>query len=435
MTLIQDVALLALPGGAAAVAGGTAVYFARSAARHRKDAGAANRRAKKAEQAAAARDEEAMHLVHSRLPALVYALQQGTGNPAAAYGAVLHQSLAGTDTDRAFQAVLEQVATALSEAAARSEGAARVAAQATTKSLQPLGYELQAAITKLLDAEHDPKTLELVQPIDHAASQMARRLQIIGVLTGTWPGRLRDDVPMLDALRGGVSRIRDYRRVRVPAAVPFHVAGRFVEPLVLMLAELMDNAARSSSPKTPVEVSVMEAHNAVSIEIHDAGPGMTPEVLHEARRRVSGAVPVQFTSLGNPAAFGLLGVGVLAAKYGFRVSLDLDHSRHGGARAVVQVPRTMLVPAPAPQPEPAQRPAAPHPAPAAGPSGEQQRYEVGADGLPLRRRHAAPPPTWEPTPAAPTAAPPPPLAGRALAAFIQGTRSAPVPTPNEEPNP
>ncbi|MEU7072926.1 ATP-binding protein [Streptomyces narbonensis] len=432
MTLIHDVALLALPGGVAA--GGAAVYFVRSAARHRKDADAANRRAKKAEQAAAARDEEAMHLVQSRLPALVYALQQGTGNPVAGYGAVLNQALAGTTTDRAFQHVLEQVAAALSEAAARSEGAARVAAQATTKSLQPLGYELQAAITKLLDAEHDPKTLELVQPIDHAASQMARRLQIIGVLTGTWPGRVRGDVPLLDALRGGVSRIRDYPRVRVPAAVPFHVAGRFVEPLVLMLAELMDNAARSSSPRTPVEVSVLEAHNTVSIEIHDAGPGMTAEVLHEARRRVSGKEPVQFTNLANPAAFGLLGVGVLAAKYGFRVSLDLEHSRHGGARAVVQVPRTMLAPAPTPQPEPAQQPAVPHRAATAEPSGEQQRYEVGADGLPLRRRHAAPPP-WEHAPAAPTAAPPPPRAGRALAAFVQGTRSASVPPPNEEPNP
>ncbi|WP_070201716.1 ATP-binding protein, partial [Streptomyces nanshensis] len=376
MTLIHDVALLALPGCAAA--GGAAVHFARSAARHRKDAGVANRRATAAERAAAARDEEAVHLVRSRLPALVYALQQGTGNPVATYGAVLHQALAGTTTDRVFQDVLEQVAAALSEAAARSEGAARVAAQATTKSLQPLGYELQAAITKLLEAEHDPKTLELVQPIDHAGSQMARRLQIIGVLTGTWPGRLRDDVPLLDALRGGVSRIRDYPRVRVPAAVPFHVAGRFVEPLVLMLAELMDNAARSSSPKTPVEVSVLEAHNTVSIEIHDAGPGMTPEVLHEARRRVSGAEPVQFTNLANPAAFGLLGVGVLATKYGFRVSLDLEHSRHGGARAVVQVPRSMLVPAPVPQSEPTPRLAAPHPAPAAsGQTPHQQRYEVG----------------------------------------------------------
>ncbi|MFI9210324.1 ATP-binding protein [Streptomyces sp. NPDC053253] len=429
-TLIQNAALLVLPGGVAASA--AAVHFARSATRHRKDAGAANRRATKAEQAAAARDEEAAHLVNSRLPALVYALQQGTENPVGAYGAVLHQVLVGTDTDRAFQAVLEQVATALSEVAARSEGAARVAAQATTKSLQPLGYELQAAITKLLDAEHDPKTLELVQPIDHAGSQMARRLQIIGVLTGTWPGRLRHDVPMLDALRGGVSRIRDYPRVRVPAAVPFYVAGRFVEPLVLMLAELMDNAARSSSPKTPVEVSVLEAHNAVSIEIHDAGPGMTSEVLHEARRRVSGTVPVQFTKLSNPAAFGLLGVGVLAAKYGFRVSLDLEHSRHGGARAVVQVPRTMLVPAPAPQPEPVQRPTAPRPAPAVSGPPSQQRYEVGADGLPLRRRPSAPPPQWE---GAPTAAPPPPLAGQALAAFIQGTRSAPAATPNEEPSP
>ncbi|MER6116099.1 ATP-binding protein [Streptomyces sp. NPDC001743] len=432
-TLIENAALLALPGGVAA--GVAAVHYARSAARHRKDASAADRRAANAERAAAARDEEAAYLVQSRLPALLYALQQQTEDPIAAYSAALHQSLAGTTIDHAFQELLEQVAGALSEAAARSEGAARVAVQATTKSLQPLVYELQAAITKLLDAEHDPKTLELVQPIDHAASQMARRLPIISVLTGGWPGRLRDDVVMLDVVRGGVSRIRDYRRVRVPATMPpIYVAGRLVEPLVLLLAELMDNAARSSSPQTPVEVSVLETHNAVSIEIHDAGPGMTPEVLHEARQRVSGAQPVQFTKLGNPAAFGLLGVGVLAAQYGFRVSLDLDHSRHGGVRAVVQVPRSMLVLAPAAPPEPAPGPAPAHPAPAVpGPHG-RQRYEVGPDGLPLRRPSALP--RREPAPpAAPAAAPPPPNAGQALAAFVQGTRSAPAPTPNEEPSP
>ncbi|MBZ3908435.1 ATP-binding protein [Streptomyces griseiscabiei] len=410
------------------------MHFARSAARHRRDAGAATRRATEAEQRVAARDEEAAYLASTRLPGLLYALQQGTGGPAV-YGALLHPELAHTDTGKAVQGVLEQVITALSEAAARSEGASRVAVQAATRSVQPLGYELQAAITKLLDSVYDDKTLGLVQPIDHAASQMIRRLQIHGVLTGMWPGRLRHDVPMLDAVRGGISRIRDYRRVQVPASVPLHVAGRYVEPLVLLLAELLDNAGRHSAPTTPVEVSVLQAHNSVSIEIHDAGPGMTPEALREAQRRVSGRDPVQFTGLSNPATFGLLGVGVLAAKYGFRVSLDLDHSRHGGVRAVVQVPRTMLAAEPLPQPEPAQRPAAPHPAPGAtsAPPG-QQRYEVAADGLPVRHRTAAPPP--QPYPAAEQAvAPPPPRAGRALAAFVQGTRPVPVSSPQEELNP
>ncbi|MET9778921.1 ATP-binding protein [Streptomyces sp. NPDC006367] len=421
MTSFLQEALIAVPYAVAAVAGGTAVHFARSSARHRKSAA-------DAEQRAAAQGEEAQHLAGSRLPGLIYALQHGAGGPAAV-GALLHQALAGTDTGRAHQAVLEQVATALSEATTRSEGAARVAVQAATRSVQPLGYEIQAAITKLLDAEHEPKTLELVQPIDHAASQMLRRLQILGVLTGMWPGRQRDDVLLLDAVRGSISRIRDFPRVHVPPACPLYVAGRYVEPLVLLLAELLDNAARHSAPTTPVEVSFVETHNGVSIEIHDAGPGMAPEALHEAQRRVSGQYPVEFTGLSNPASFGLHGVGVLAGRYGFRVSLDIEHSRYGGTRAVVQVPRTMLAPPPAQEPQhTVHRPDTAEPAPAAPTEQHHSPYPVAEDGLPVRRRGTA----AAPAQAAPGAEPPPPRAGHGLAAFARGTRSAHHP-PSQEP--
>ncbi|MFD1829805.1 sensor histidine kinase [Streptomyces desertarenae] len=429
MTPLLQEALTLAPYAVAVAAGGSAVHFARSTARHRRAADAATRRATDAEQRAAAQGEEAQHLAGSRLPGLVYAMQHGAGDPTA-FGALLHQALAGTDTGRAHQAVLEQVATALSEAATRSEGAARVAVQAATRSVQPLGYELQSAITKLLEAGHDDKTLELVQPIDHTASQMARRLQILGVLTGMWPGRQRDDVPLLDAVRGGISRIRDFPRVQVPPARPLYVAGRYVEPLVLLLAELLDNAARHSAPTTPVEVSFVETHNGVSVEIHDAGPGMTPEVLHEAQRRVSGRYPVEFTGLSNPAAFGLHGVGVLAGRYGFRVSLDIEHSRYGGTRAVVQVPRTMLAPPPDQEPQhTVHRPDTADPAPAAPAAQHHSPYPVADDGLPVRRRGAV----TAPVQAAPDSEPPPPRAGHGLAAFAHGTRSAHHTTTPQEP--
>ncbi|MFD4610032.1 ATP-binding protein [Streptomyces sp. NPDC058440] len=429
MTPLLQEALTLAPYAAAAAAGGTTVHFARAAARHRRASAAAARRATAAEQRAAAQGEEAQHLAGSRLPGLIYAMQQGGGDRTT-FGVLLHQALTGTDTDRAHQAVLQQIATALSEAATRSEGAARVAVQATTRSVQPLGYELQAAITKLLEAGHDHKTLELVQPIDHTASQMARRLQILGVLTGMWPGRQRDDVPLLDAVRGGISRIRDFPRVQVPPARTLYVAGRYVEPLVLLLAELLDNAARHSAPTTPVEVSFVETHNGVSVEIHDAGPGMTPEVLHEALRRVSGQYPVEFTGLSNPAAFGLHGVGVLAGRYGFRVSLDIEHSRYGGTRAVVQVPRTMLAPPPDQEPQhTAHRPGTAELAPTPPPAQHHSPYPVAEDGLPVRRRGTVTPSVQ----AAPDSEPPPPRAGHGLAAFAHGTRSAHHPTP-QEPN-
>jgi hypothetical protein len=424
MNLFMQETLNLAPYVVTVASAGGAVHLAKSAARHRKAAAAATRQAAAAEHGVVAREEEAQHLASSRLPELLYAVQQGTSSPPG-LGNLLHATLTDTHTGRAHRAVLEQVATALSEAARRSEGAARVAVQAATRSVQPLGYELQAAITKLLAAGHDEKTLELVQPIDHTASQMARRLQILGVLTGMWPGRLRDDVPLLDAVRGGISRIRDFSRVQVPPSRPFYIAGRYVEPLVLLLAELLDNAARHSAPTTPVEVSFVETHNGVSVEVHDAGPGMTPEVLHAAQQRVSGQTSVEFTSLSNPAAFGLHGVGVLAGRYGFRVSFDLEHSRYGGTRAVVHVPRTMLAPPPSQKPQHmVHRQDA---APARPTTPGQSPYPVAEDGLPVRRRGAVAPPVQ----AAADAEPPPPRAGHGLTAFAHGTRSVHHPTSQE----
>ncbi|MCX5239067.1 ATP-binding protein [Streptomyces prunicolor] len=376
----------------------------------------------------AARDEEARHLANTRLPALVYASQNGTGNSASPTGTTLHQQLARTETGLAYRSVLDQVDAALKAAETRAEASSRAAVQATTSSLQPLVYEIQTLITQLLATKHDEEMLARLQPLDHSASQLARRLQILAVITGKWPGRQRNDVPLLDAVRGGVSRIRDYLRVRVPREFPYYLSSRYVEPVVLAVAELLDNAARHSAPRTPVEVTFVDAHQGISIEIHDAGSGMTAEVRTEAARRLSGQHPVQLTKLRTPPAFGHLGVGALARQYGFTVRLDQEHSVHGGIRAIVFVPRTMLAAPPAADAGPVQeRP--PHTASAAADStrADGHGYQVTGDGLALR-----PPPSRGPRHRAQQltpSEPPPADSGRALAAFAQGTQTVHNPTP------
>ncbi|MDX2856861.1 ATP-binding protein, partial [Streptomyces scabiei] len=416
-SLIQNVVLWAPTAGLGA-AGVVALHYRSKA----KDATA------DVERRLAQRDEEARHLADARLPGLVYAVQNRTGTLASSTGAVLHPHLAGTDSGAAYLSVLEQVAAALSEEAGRAETSSRAAVQATTGSIQPLVYEMQMAITQLLESAHDEKTLTLAQPIDHTASQLARRLQILAVITDRWPGRQRDDVPLLDAVRGGVSRIRDYSRVRVPREIPYYLTSRYVEPVVLALAELLDNAARHSAPTTPVEVAVVDAHRGISIEIHDAGSGMTAEVHAEAARRLSGRDPIRLTELRTPSAFGHLGVGALARKYGFTVRLDQEHSVHGGIRAVVHLPRTMLTPAPVKGAEPAPNQQA-HPAsPGAGDNRpDANGYQVGADGLAQRGPRRGGPRHRAPQLVA--AEPPPPDSGRALAAFAQATQSVHHPAP------
>jgi signal transduction histidine kinase len=392
MTLIPDALLWATTAGCGCAGAAALYYRARSRASETR-AGQAARQAADAARQIAARDEEARHLATSRLPSLVYARQNGTPP---SHGTLLHPFLADTETATAHASVLTQFDQLLVDTSSKAESATRAAVLACVRSVQALVYEQQGGITRLLDKHDDPEVLALIQPIDHAGSQLERRLQILGVIAGGWPGRQREDVPLLDAVRGAMSRIRDYQRVKTPRTSSHCVGSRFVEPVVLAVAELLDNAARHSPPSTPVEVKFVEVHQGVSVEIHDAGAGMSLEARQEATRRLSGKDPVRLTELRNPPSLGLLGVGELVREYGFRVWLDEDHSVHGGVRAVVFLPHSVLADPPA-RTEPASpAPQTAHEVPHIGTRmiATASQYEIADDGLAKRnsRRRRTPSP-------------------------------------------
>ncbi|MEU0946923.1 ATP-binding protein [Streptomyces canus] len=443
MSLIHDV-LLWTPYVPLTAAGGAALHYRARRKAADKRAADAERRAAEAARLIAARDEEARQFADSRLPALAYALQHGTPP---SFGGLLHPELNSTIMAAAYESALKQVGALMGDASRKAEEATRATVRACVKSVQALLYEQQTAISNLLDSEDDERVLALVQPIDHAGNQLLRRLQVLGVIAGTWPGRQRDNVPLNDAIRGAMSRIRDYQRVRPPRASGLYLADRNVEPVVLVLAELLDNAARHSPPSTPVDVRLIEGAQGVSIEIHDAGAGMSAEAELEAKRRLSGDGSFRLTELRNPPSFGHLGAGVLARRYGFRVYLD-DASHYGGVRAVVFLPQALLAEAPPPEetaPAPVQqtasaapvRQSAPSEVAAAGP------YEITHDGL-AKRNSGRPASQDTARPRRPLAGgePPPSGSGRGLAAFVQATRgihadapqiSNPSPTSEESP--
>lgn len=430
MTLIEQL----LGGGllaALVVAVVVAVRMRRSAARSATAAAEAREAFDLAQRAVAARDEEARHLAEVRLPGLLLAWQSGSRSPEDG-GNLLHPGSAVTASGAAFQSVIEQVRTMMEEADARAEGAARSAVQATTRSLQILGYEFQVNVSNLIGSVHDQELLGRLMPVDHLASQLLRRLQVVGVLTGMWPGRSREAAPLLSVARSGLGRIKDYERVQVPPSLPYYVDGTAVEPLALLLAELMDNAARHSAPQTPVQVLVREVHNGLTVEIHDAGAGMTPEVQLRAEQLLNSEGNVRLTDLGTPAGFGLAGAGALCHRYGFRVLLDQQLSHGGGCRAVVVVPRNLLVAAPDPLTQPAppvsEFATAPSAVASQPPLGDSGSVDRGPDGLPQRCRT---PRTPRPQQTFPAPQPPEASAGTAMANFARRTQSIHRPDPEE----
>ncbi|MEV8605611.1 ATP-binding protein [Streptomyces griseoviridis] len=429
--LAQDALIWTSIGGMLAT-GSSALFYRRRAATFKGQAVSASHRASDTARILAARDEEAVHLAGSRLPALVYALQHGTGD-ASCDGGPLHLHSAVTAAERAYLSVLHQVHVMSTDASERGEAAARAAVEAAVRSLTALVLEQQQKITLALDNEHDERLLELLQPLDHTASQLLRRLQILGAMVGMPPGRQRGDTQLLEVVRGGVSRIGDYTRVRVGHAPALCVGGRFVEAVVLAVAELLDNATRHSAPTTPVEVTFVEAHHGVALEIHDGGLGMTPEVRAEAVRLMSGEHGVRLTDLGAKAKLGLRGIGALSRRVPIQVTFDEGHSIYGGVRAVLYLPRDLLVaPSAAPSPE--------HTTPTAAvpntppPGGHAQEYPVSTDGLPVRTRRHSRVPGVAGHAARPATQIPPPDSGGALAAFVRGIQPAHKPT-TEEPTP
>ncbi|MEV0227503.1 ATP-binding protein [Streptomyces sp. NPDC050704] len=285
------------------------------------------------------REEEVRHLAAVRLPALEdHGARQS--EPVPGIG-LLDARLAGSGFAKSLDHVLERFATAVEHAQARADQSAKAALKSSMRSIQALANEQQVAISEMQDRHDRPDVLRDLLEIDHANAQFGRRAQAIAVLCGSWPGRQRAISALIEVVRGATSRIRDYRRVQIHGQADIAVESRAVEPVVLTIAELLDNAARHSQPNTKVEVNVQTVHNGACVVIDDAGVGMDAHVTERAAALLSGRYAVDVTRLDDPPQFGFAVIGVLAARYGFSVSVD-TRSPYGGVRAVVFLPSALL---------------------------------------------------------------------------------------------
>ncbi|NYI07230.1 sensor histidine kinase [Allostreptomyces psammosilenae] len=318
--------------------------------------------------------EEIQHLANVRLPALAESLQH---HPVPVPGP-LHERPPGSTLAESLQTVMDLFSGTMERAQARADQSARAALMSAMRALQGLANEQQLAITAMQERHDDPRVLRDLLEVDHTNSQFGRRAQVIAVLCGAWPGRQRTASTLEEVVRGATSRIRDYRRVRVHTKTDVAVIGRGVEPVVLAVAELLDNATRHSQPNTTVEVSVQPVHNGAVVVIDDGGVGMVQEQVRQAALLLTGKQSVDVTKLGDPPQFGFPVIGVLAQRYGFQVSVD-SQSPYGGVRAVVFLPNALLTHAEydSPSPVPAAAPTVP-PAPARGWSDDHGTHHATA---------------------------------------------------------
>ncbi|GAA2398395.1 hypothetical protein GCM10010420_25720 [Streptomyces glaucosporus] len=190
-------------------------------------------------------------------------------------------------------------------------------------------------ISELESREADPDQLSSLFKLDHLATRMRRNGENLLVLAGEEPGRRwTRPVPLVDVLRAAASEVEQYERIELNAVPTTQVAGRVVNDLVHLLAELLENATSFSSPQTKVRVTGHALPDGrVLIEIHDTGIGLSPEDLAAINERLANPPTVD---VSVSRRMGLFVVGRLSLRHGIRIQLRPSDS--GGTTALVMLP-------------------------------------------------------------------------------------------------
>ncbi|MGW1978795.1 ATP-binding protein [Streptomyces sp. NPDC001889] len=380
---------------------------------------------------------EVLHLAQERIPAAA----TRAAHPHVQVPGPLDPTLADSDLDTNLHAALRGVATAMLQERKRVDAAARAGMRGATREIQAGLYRLQDVLRGLQQRYDDPELSQTLYSLDHENEQSLRRAQVAAVVCGAWVGLAREESHLVDAVTGGQSRIIGYQRVHISNHLENGTAlvSHAVEPVAIIVAELLDNALRHSSSDTTVTVNLERAHHGVTVTVDDAGVGMAADERAYAQRMVAGRDPILLSELGDPPRMGLAAIGQLTRQ--FDLSVDLSSpSPYGGVRAVLLVKNHLLshidpaerpqaasaphstrgsapaepVPAAAQLPGPTGHPG--HPGPAPRPAAEPER--------PVPRQTAAAPPAPSVHPPTAHAVPP-----RTPTAPTMAARTPPDPAP------
>ncbi|RSM89402.1 HAMP domain-containing protein [Kibdelosporangium aridum] len=232
-----------------------------------------------------------------------------------------------------------------------------------------------ALVDELERNEQDSRLLERLYRLDHLSTRLRRSADNLLVVAGT-----RTDTglggPMLlaNAMRSALAEIEDYQRVQLGDMHDVTCASSLGSDLVLVFAELLENATSFSPPDTHVEVSAAFTNEgACVISIVDHGIGMKPPQMAEENRRL---VDRERLDVAPTSVLGLFVVGRLARRHSLAVDLIPTHG--GGVTARVAIPAALFTrPAPATPPsQPAAPAAQPSPAVAAHQGAARARLEM-----------------------------------------------------------
>lgn len=222
------------------------------------------------------------------------------------------------------------------------------------KRTQNLVGRQLALIDEVERNEQDTRLLASLYRLDHLSTRLRRNADNLLVVSGTRDEtRIAGPIELSTALRSALAEIEDYQRVRLGVVAEILLSSALGADLVLVFAELLENATSFSPPGSMVEVDTMIlADGACLVNIVDHGIGMTAEKLAEENQRL---VERERLELAPTSVLGLFVVGRLARRHELGVEL-LATPTTGGVTARLTIPpalfahRTELRPKPEPAP-------------------------------------------------------------------------------------
>ena len=189
------------------------------------------------------------------------------------------------------------------------------------------------------DEQNAPLLAKLYQ-LDHLATRLRRNAENLLVLAGSQEeARIKRPTSLATLLRAALTEIEDFQRVRFSSVAEIVVGSAAASDLMLIFAELLENAASFSPPESTVEVFAELAADGrgCQVTIVDHGIGLNPQRLAEENQRL---VERERLDIAPTNVLGLFVVGRLARRHGLRVGLRPTPG--GGTTADVAIPAMLF---------------------------------------------------------------------------------------------
>ena len=182
---------------------------------------------------------------------------------------------------------------------------------------QNLVHRQLTVVDELERNEQDPKLLDGLYRLDHLSTRLRRSADKLLVVAGAREETvITGPIDLATALRSALAEIEDYKRVRLGTLCEVTLASPVASDLMLVFAELLENATAFSPPDSFVELSArIQNDGSCLVLIVDHGVGMTKERLAEENRRL---VERERLDIAPTDMLGLFVVGRLARRHSLR---------------------------------------------------------------------------------------------------------------------